>query len=67
MIEYYLYIILVTASGEKVIMTSDPIDSNTHCNNALVILDRQVQESKTTHYESVKTGCYAMDLKKVKI
>ena len=67
MIEYLLYLILVTSDGEQHVIMDSKWQSNVMCQAELKKLDAQLELLDTSHLESVKTGCHKRVKTKVKI
>ena len=67
MIEFLLYLILVTADGEKHVIVDSKWQSSVMCQAELKKLDAQLELLDTTHLESVKTGCHKRETTKVRI
>jgi len=67
MIEFLLFLVLVTDDGEKHVIVDSKWQSSVMCQSELAKLDAQLELIDTSHLESVTTGCHQRELTKVKI
>ena len=67
MIEFLLYLVLVTSDGEKYVIMDSTWQSSVMCQAELTKLNAQLELLDTSHLESVKTGCHKREKTKVEI